>query len=227
MEKNSNKQAKNLLMSNYNRKDTFYKKAKEAGYRSRAAYKLLELHDKKRIFKPKAKVLELGSFPGGWLQIAAELVGPEGLVIGVDLRPLEPFRRSEFRKDLAIRPPQALMGDVNSPEIQSELKRLGPFDVVLSDMSPKISGIAARDAAGIVELFRLALDTAEKVLKKNGIFVAKEFPSPDIDSIFDEYKDRFKKFERTRLKSTRTTSTELYVVGYGYKGKSEELSDSR
>jgi len=203
-------------MSNYNRKDSFYKKAKEAGYRSRAAYKLLELHDKKKIFKSRAKVLELGSFPGGWLQIAAELVGPEGLVVGVDLKPIEPFRRAEFRKDIALRPPRALVGDVNSEEIQSELARLGPFDVVMSDMSPKISGIAAKDAAGIVELFRLALDTAGKVLKKNGIFVAKEFPSPDIDSIFEEYKGRFKNFERTRLKSTRTTSTELYVIGTGY-----------
>jgi 23S rRNA (uridine2552-2'-O)-methyltransferase len=205
-------------MSNYNRKDSFYIKAKEAGYRSRAAYKLLELNEKKKIFRPKAKVLELGSFPGGWLQIAALLVGPEGLVVGVDLKPIEPFRRNEFRKDVALRPPRALEGDVRSEEIQAELRKLGPFDVVLSDMSPKISGIAAKDTAGICELFRLALDTSQKVLKKNGIFVAKEFPSPEVDLIFEEYKSSFKKFERTRLKSTRSTSTELYVIGSGFLG---------
>ncbi len=212
-------------MSNYNRKDIFYKQAKEAGYRSRAAYKLLELHDKKNLFRKGSKVVELGSFPGGWLQIAAELVGPEGLVVGVDLKPLEPFRRSEFRKDVSLRPPKVLMGDVGSEEIQRELMRLGPYDVVMSDMSPKLTGIVARDAAQVSEVFKLALDVALKLLKSNGTFVAKEFPSPEVDALFESYKHRFRKFERTRLKATRSTSTELYVIGSGLvsqKGRESE-----
>lgn len=205
-------------MSNYNRKDHFYKKAKEEGYRSRAAYKLWELNDKHKFLKPGSKVLELGSFPGGWLQVAAELVGGKGRIVGVDLRPMEPFRREEFPKELTIRPPKLILGDVSTPETREELRKFGPYDAVLSDMSPQLTGIAAQDNVRISELFELALEVTCDLLKPGGFFVAKEFPSPEIDRVFDRFRGNFEKLERTRLKSTRTTSNELYVLGKGFRG---------
>jgi 23S rRNA (uridine2552-2'-O)-methyltransferase len=210
-------------VSNYNRKDHLYRKAKEEGYRSRAAYKLAELNDKLKFLRPGAKVLELGCFPGGWLQVAAEKVGPKGLVVGVDLRPIQPFRRGEFPKGLSIRPPKSVEGDVREPETMAKLKALGPFDVVLSDMAPQLTGIPARDTARIAELFELALESASALLKRGGIFVAKEFPSQEIDETFRRFRGEYEKLDRTRLKSTRTTSNELYVVGRGFRGKSESV----
>ncbi len=204
-------------MSNYNRKDRLYRKAKEEGYRSRAAYKLLELNDKLHFLRKGSRVLELGSFPGGWMQVAAEVVGPEGFVIGLDLRPIEPFRREEFPKTLAIRPPKSIEGDLRTEAVQEQLWSLAPFDVVLSDMSPQLSGITARDNAQVSELFELALEQSSRLLGQGGWFVAKEFPSPEIDQLIERYRERFQRFERTRLKSTRSTSNELYVIGKGFR----------
>jgi 23S rRNA (uridine2552-2'-O)-methyltransferase len=203
-------------MSNYNRKDHFYREAKREGLRSRAAYKLLELNDKIKLLRPGQKILELGCFPGGWLQVAAQIVGPKGLVVGVDLTESPPFCREEFPKELSIRPPRTLVGDARDPEIQRQLKDLGPYDVLLSDMSPKLSGITARDQAGVAELFELALSLCSLFLKPGGSFVAKEFPSPEVDELFKAYRSRFEKLGRTRLKATRNTSNELYVIGRGY-----------
>jgi len=209
-------------MSNYNRKDHLYKKAKEEGYRSRAAYKLSELNDKLPFLSRGAKVLELGCFPGGWLQVAAEKVGPKGLVVGVDLRPIAPFQRKEFPKTLSIRPPKSVEGDLRDPKVVEQLAAFGRYDVVLSDMSPQLSGVTAHDNARVAELFELALSVASNLLKPGGTFVAKEFPSPEIDEIFQRYKSQYEKLDRTRLKSTRSTSNELYVVGRGFLGGNKE-----
>jgi len=200
----------------YNRKDNFYHKAKSEGYRSRAAYKLDELQTKHKIIKPNAKVLDLGCFPGGWLQVAAQTVKKNGLVIGIDLKPLEAFSEAEseivkviecdlYHEDLA----RSAINDYYSEK----------FDVIISDMSPSLSGIKDKDQAESVELFILALRYCDLYLKDNGSFISKIFPSQDMETTFKEHKKNWTSFQKTTLKSTRTSSNELYVIGKGFKPK--------
>lgn len=200
----------------YNRKDHFYHKAKSEGFRSRAAYKLDELQSKHKIIKPNANVLDLGCFPGGWLQIAAGAVKRNGLVIGIDLKPLEAFSESEsevikviecdlYHEDLAL----------SAIRKYCEEK----FDVIISDMSPSLSGIKEKDQAESVELFFLALKYCDLLLKENGNFISKVFPSQDMEFAFKEQKKNWGSFKKTTLKSTRTSSNELYVIGKAFNTK--------
>ena len=124
----------------YKRKDAFYKKAKQAGYRSRAAYKLRELSHSFGLLRPGQRVIDLGAWPGGWLQVAAELVGPQGRVIGIDLVPIAPLKTDNVT---------VIQGDATDPDQQRRLLSLldGPADILLSDMAPKLSGVRERDEA--------------------------------------------------------------------------------
>lgn len=204
-------------MATYNRKDHYYKKAKEEGYRSRASYKLLELDKKYKLFEKGFSVLDLGSFPGGWLQVAAEKVSSTGKVVGVDLAKIDPFLTREFHtKDFSF--PIVFCGDMTDKVVQEKLlaESEAGYHVILSDLSPKLSGVRLRDTARGLELVRAAFDLAPVVLKKGGTLVAKIFPSEEAVEIFNEQKKRFKTIKRENVSSSRSTSNEFYLVAKGF-----------
>lgn len=206
-------------MATYNRKDHYYKKAKEEGYRSRASYKLLDLDKKYGLFKKGFSVLDLGCFPGGWLQVASEKVSSTGKVVGVDLLPLEVFKQQEFHsKDFSF--PIVFCGDMTDEAVQEKLLAESPggYHVLLSDMSPKLSGVRLRDMARTVELVQAAFDLAPVVLKKGGTLIAKIFPSEEANQIFNQQKKRFQTIKRENVSSSRSTSNEFYLVAKGFIG---------
>lgn len=207
------------MSSSYNRKDHFYQKAKDLGYRSRAAFKLKELQDKYKIIKKGDNVLDLGCYPGGWLQIASQISGHSGKVIGIDLKDVDPFPKSKFENIQVIKG-DLLNFDAILPEILSAVNEAEntnfKFDVVISDMSPALTGIKDKDIAGIVEVFSLAISYCRLLLKPNGNFLAKIFPGQEIEDIFKSNKKDWNSFQKTVLKSTRNSSNELYVIGKSY-----------
>ena len=191
------------MSGKYNRKDALYKKAKSEGYRSRAAYKLIELEQKHHIFRNVRTVVDLGCFPGGWLQVAARHASK---VVGIDLKDCEPLSNLE---NVVV-----LKGDIYEEDIHDEITEItGGLDLVLSDMSPKISGIKFRDAAQSANLVEAAFEFAEKNLSKGGNIVTKIFPGHESDELFRRYNSCYKKLKRVTLKSSRNSSNEFYFVG--------------
>ena len=198
----------------YNRKDHLYEKAKAAGYRSRAAYKLLELNKKFRLLNTGATVLDLGCFPGGWLQVAQEKVG-DGLVVGIDLNEVEPLSVNKKMTRL----PVIIHGDLNDSQLQDEIENIcgRRADLVLSDMSPKLSGIRFRDASLSAELLELAFRMCERFLRPGGNFAAKIFQGQETDDFIKKMRPRFGRISRENLDSSRKSSTELYVVAQDFR----------
>jgi 23S rRNA (uridine2552-2'-O)-methyltransferase len=193
----------------YNPRDSYYKKAKQEGYRSRAAYKLLELQQRYRLLKPGDAVVDLGAAPGGWLQVAAKIVGQNGKIIGVDLQTIESFRE----RNIIL-----LQGDMASAEIQAQIKaRLnGPVDCVLSDLAPKLSGIRDADMARCLELNQAALDVAVQLLRPSGSLLIKSFISDDLHGFTAELKKSFSAVQRTKPDATRQGSSEFYFYAKGF-----------
>jgi 23S rRNA (uridine2552-2'-O)-methyltransferase len=193
----------------YNPRDSYYKKAKQEGYRSRAAYKLLELQQRYRLLKPGDAVVDLGAAPGGWLQVAAKIVGQNGKIIGVDLQMIESFRE----RNIIL-----LQGDMASAEIQAQIKaRLnGPVDCVLSDLAPKLSGIRDADMARCLELNQAALDVAVQLLRPSGSLLIKSFISDDLHGFTAELKKSFSAVQRTKPDATRQGSSEFYFYAKGF-----------
>ena len=195
------------MASQYNRKDHLYQRAKDEGYRSRAAYKLIEIQQSYGIMKQPCAVLDVGAWPGGWSQVALDFVGAKGSVTGIDLVPCDPIDDPRLRfitgdaRDL-----EALLG-ISEPT----------FDAVISDMSPKLTGIREADQAGTVGCAELALYVASKVLKEGGNFVVKVFKGGDVEGFVKSSRPLFNKLVRTELKSSRNTSNEFYVIGLGLK----------
>ena len=195
------------MSSKYNRKDHLYHKAKESGYRSRAAYKLIEIQTVYGIIPKGGRVLDVGAWPGGWTQVALEYVGRDGVVTGIDLQEVDPIE--DDRCALLVgdaRDLDTLLGD---DAVQ--------FDCVISDMSPKLTGIKEADQAGTVACAELALYVAEQFLKEGGSFAAKVFKGGDVETFVKNARPMFSKLIRTELKSTRKTSNEFYVIGLGFK----------
>ncbi len=199
------------MSSKYQRKDSFYQQAKREGFRSRASYKLQELHTKHRLLRPGLRVVDLGAWPGGWSQVAAQSVGNSGLVVGIDLVEVEPLPEEHVK---------FICGDVRDDENIDEIKNLlgGMADVLLSDMSPKHTGIREVDSIATVASAELALFAASRLLKKGGSWVAKVFNGNETEEFIREARPFFAKLQKSKLKSTRKTSNELYVIGTGYKG---------
>ena len=193
----------------YQPKDVFYRRAKEEGYRSRAAYKLLELNQRFRLIRPGDRVVDLGAAPGGWLQVASRLTGKNGKVMGVDLQPIEAFKEENIF---------ILQGDITSEECQEKvIGLLGSWaDCVLSDLSPRLSGIRDADRGRSVELARSALQVASRLLKAGGNFLAKTFMGEELKALSLELKEHFGSVQRTRPESTRKGSSELYVCAQGF-----------
>jgi len=202
------------------RRDPYYRAAQREGLRSRAAFKLAYLDDRFHLLRPGAHVLDLGAAPGGWSVVALERVGPRGVVVAVDPRPIAPAP--------GLRVVRARVGDPTLVE------RLGPnrFDVVLSDMSPSISGAYATDHARSVDLVRSAFALARQVLARRGSFAAKVFAGDMIDDLVEELRPRFREVLRTKPPASRAPSSEIYVVGMDFrpndssKNREESLTEN-
>ena len=187
----------------YNPHDTYYRKAKQEGYRSRAAYKLIELQERFRLLKPGDWVIDLGAAPGGWLQVAAKIVGPKGRVVGVDLQPMAAFREPNII---------VVQGDITSDETRQRIEDLlaAPAHCVISDLAPKLSGIRDADSARSLELNQTALRVAVRLLKPAGNLLIKSFVSNDLHGFTLELRKSFRVVERTRPEATRRASSEFY-----------------
>jgi 23S rRNA (uridine2552-2'-O)-methyltransferase len=189
----------------YNRKDSWYRKAKDQGYRSRAAYKLIELQQRFGLFSKGMRVADLGCAPGGWLQVAAGEVGGRGRVAGIDRLEVDP---------LGLPQAVALVGNIHDKEACDRLQEVlgGQADVVLSDMAPDTSGVHDADHARSLELARAAFEAAVRLLLPGGALVCKVFDGPDLNDLIKDWKSAFGQVRRIRPESTRKGSRELYLV---------------
>jgi 23S rRNA (uridine2552-2'-O)-methyltransferase len=193
----------------YKPHDTYFKKAKQEGYRSRAAYKLLELQQRYRLMKTGDRVIDLGAAPGGWLQVVARIIGQSGKVVGVDLEPIQPLSLSNVF---------VLCGDISSDDIQQRIDQLlgVPANCILSDLAPKLSGIRDADMARSLELNRMALGVATQLLRPGGTLLLKSFISNDLQMFTAELKQHFVTVQRTKPEATRQGSSEFYFYASGF-----------
>jgi len=190
--------------------DPYVAGAKAKGYRSRAAFKLIELDDKFHFLKPGARVLDLGAAPGGWSQVARARIGREGQVVGADIIDVEPIAGVTLLKlDLMARDaPCVIRGAL-----------LGPADLVLSDMAAPTTGHRATDHLRTTVLFEAALDLAEGVLKPGGVFVGKVFQGGAAPEILARLKKSFSEVRHVKPPASRAESVELYLVAQGFRGE--------
>jgi 23S rRNA (uridine2552-2'-O)-methyltransferase len=189
--------------------DPYVRAAKAAGYRSRAAFKLVELDEKFRLLKPGGRVVDLGAAPGGWTQVAVRKVGERGCVVGLDLLPMDTVPGAII-----------LQGDFQDEAAEARVEEAlgGQADLVLSDMAPNTTGHAATDHLRIMALAELALDFALRVLAPGGAFVAKVFQGGSEKTFLDTLKGRFATVRHAKPPASRKDSAELYVVATGFKG---------
>jgi len=190
--------------------DTWVKRSQADGYRSRASYKLIELDSKDRLFRPGQIVVDLGAAPGGWSQVAADRVGERGVVIASDILPMDPIAGVSF-----------VQGDFTEQSVlDSLLELLGDrrADVVISDMAPNMSGMAAVDIPKAMALIELALDMSQQVLAPGGVLVAKVFQGEGIEALLTAMRQSFGSVVSRKPDSSRARSREIYQVCKGFKG---------
>lgn len=190
-------------------KDHYYQKAKDENYLARSIYKLEEIDQRFKILKKGDLVVDLGYFPGSWAQYTAPKVGPTGRVVGIDIQPIN--------KKLQL--PNLVLFEKDIFELKSpaDLGADRPFDVVLSDMAPKTTGIKTVDQARSLDLIESVFTMLPLLLKPNGNFVIKVFESQDAQTFLKTQKARFAEFSYLRPKSTRSVSKEFFVIGKGFK----------
>lgn len=187
--------------------DPFVQLAQKEGYRSRAAYKLLEIDAKDRLLKPGTVVVDLGATPGGWSQVAAAKVGRGGKVIALDLLPLDPLAGVDF-----------IQGDFREQAVLKHLEDLlrgKPVGLVISDMAPNISGVASADQARAMHLAELAMEFALEHLKADGSFLVKVFQGAGFEDFLKLMRSRFARVVTRKPKASRDRSSELYLLGSG------------
>lgn len=186
--------------------DRTHIRAKHEGYRSRAAYKLLEIQQKFMVIRPEDNIVDLGAAPGSWLQVERSLTRAK--VVGIDLNPIA-----------ALDGVETLEGDLNDPEIQKKVRlMLGVVNVVVCDAAPKLSGHKSYDQARIIELNEQALKFACAMLKLGGNFIVKSFQGTDFPELYAMTKERFYSVKTCTTKSTRKGSTELYIIAKNFSG---------
>ncbi|MEO8332818.1 MAG: 23S rRNA (uridine(2552)-2'-O)-methyltransferase RlmE [Gallionella sp.] len=184
--------------------DPFVQLAKKEGYRSRAAYKLLEIDARDRLLKPGMMVVDLGATPGGWSQVATAKVGRGGKVIALDLLPLDPMFGVDF-----------IQGDFRDAEVLRQLEDLlhgKPVGLVISDMAPNISGVASADQARAMHLAELALEFALEHLSPEGSFLVKVFQGAGFEDYFKLIRSRFARVVTRKPKASRDRSSEVYLL---------------
>ncbi len=182
------------------RTDAFQKRARREGYRSRSVYKLMDIQKRSKIFRKDDTVLDLGAAPGGWSQIALEYIGEDGKLVGMDLQHILPLKGAQF-----------LQGDIREPETRKELEKLVPkADVVLSDMSPNLSGNYSVDQARSVELSTLALEIASE--REANSFVVKVFEGSDFQDFRRAVIDEFGSVRTLSPEASRKQSSEVYLI---------------
>lgn len=190
--------------------DPYVARAKAEGWRSRAAFKLLELDDKFALLKPGMRIVDLGCAPGGWLQVAAKAAGPKGRVVGIDYLDVAPVAGADILKmDFLDEGAPARLEDMLS----------GPADIVLSDMAAPTTGHKSTDHLRIVALAEAALDFAEDVLAPGGAFVSKVFAGGAEGELLARLKKNFNVVKHAKPKASRSESAEKYVVATGFRGR--------
>jgi 23S rRNA (uridine2552-2'-O)-methyltransferase len=190
--------------------DPFVKQAQRDGYRSRSAYKLIELQEKDRLIRPGMRIMDLGAAPGGWSQVASRLVGQKGRVLATDILPMDSLRNVDF-----------IQGDFTEDAIVRQLLDwLGgeKFDLIISDIAPNLTGIDSADQASSIHFLELALDTVRRTLKPGADFVAKMFQGSGSDQYLKELRAHFEKVLIRKPAASRKESREVYLVAKGFKG---------
>ncbi|MET0660663.1 MAG: 23S rRNA (uridine(2552)-2'-O)-methyltransferase RlmE [Steroidobacteraceae bacterium] len=189
--------------------DPYVKQAQKDGYRSRSSYKLIELNEKDRLIRPGMLIMDLGSAPGGWSQVAGRLVGDKGRVLATDILPMEPVKNVDF-----------IQGDFTEEavfnQILAALNGAKP-DLIISDIAPNITGIDSADQGSSIYLVELALDMVRRVLKPKGNFVAKVFQGTGSDAYLKDVRTSFEKVSVRKPAASRPRSREVYVVAKGFK----------
>ena len=205
-----NKKSSSRAWLKEHHRDVFVKRAQKEGYRSRAVYKLMEINDKDRIIRPGMSVLDLGSAPGGWSQVAGECVGVHGRMVASDILPMDTLPDVRF-----------VQGDFTEQEtndrIMAELNNQ-PLDVVLSDMAPNMSGLTEVDQPRAMYLVELATELARTSLAPGGAFITKVFQGEGFEAWFREIRGCFTRVVTRKPAASRFRSSEMYVVALGFKG---------
>lgn len=188
--------------------DPYVRRAQDAGYRSRAVFKLLEIQDKDRVLRPGMTVVDLGAAPGGWSQVAARIVGPGGRVVATDLLSVDPipgveFIQGDFRDDAVLEQIRAALGEQKA-------------DLVISDMAPNMSGMGAVDQPRSMYLAELALDLAREILRPGGDLLVKLFQGEGLDAYVTELRGLFARVQMRKPKASRPRSREVYVLARNY-----------
>ncbi|WP_240753935.1 23S rRNA (uridine(2552)-2'-O)-methyltransferase RlmE [Natronospirillum operosum] len=189
--------------------DPYVKQSQIDGYRSRASYKLLELNERDRLFRPGQVVLDLGAAPGGWSQVAAQLVGDAGMVVASDILPMDAVAGVRF-----------VQGDFTDNDVYAAIVDAlegRPADLVISDMAPNMSGMAAIDQPAAMYLAELALDMAQQVLKPGGTLVAKVFQGEGFDAVLQACRQQFRRVVTRKPEASRARSREVYLVAQDLK----------
>lgn len=190
--------------------DPYVKEAQRLGYASRAAFKLLEIQKRDKLFKPGMTVVDLGSAPGGWSQVVSQCLGDHGNIIALDLLPMDAvpgvtFIQGDFNDDAVL---DQLIEALNGKQV----------DVIVSDIAPNLSGQRCVDLPRSIHLLELALDCAGKILKPDGSFLFKAFQGAGLEDFLRDVKLLFKQVKYRKPESSRSESTELYVLATGFRG---------
>ena len=190
--------------------DPYVKQAQKDGYRSRSSYKLIELNDKDRLIRPGMLIMDLGSAPGGWSQVAGKLVGEKGRVLATDILPMEPVKNVDF-----------IQGDFTDEAVFNRILEAlngAKPDLIISDIAPNITGIDSADQGTSIYLVELALDMVRRVLKPKGNFVVKVFQGSGSDAYLKDVRTSFEKVSVRKPAASRSRSREVYVVARGFRG---------
>ncbi|QXI27828.1 23S rRNA (uridine(2552)-2'-O)-methyltransferase RlmE [Pseudomonas vanderleydeniana] len=205
------KTSQNWLKEHFN--DPFVKMAQKDGYRSRASYKLLEIQEKDKLIRPGMTVIDLGAAPGGWSQVTSRLIGGKGRLIASDILDMDSipdvtFIKGDFTEDAVL---AQILEAVGNSEV----------DLVISDMAPNMSGTPAVDMPRSMFLCELALDLAGRVLRPGGDFLIKIFQGEGFDEYHKNFRKQFDKVQTRKPASSRDRSREQYLLGRGFRGRSE------
>jgi 23S rRNA (uridine2552-2'-O)-methyltransferase len=194
------------------KREYYYKKAKEENYRSRATYKLVQANAKYGFIQRNDVVVDLGAAPGGWIQAARKMTGKNGFVLGVDLKPIEPFTQEYIR---------TIIADFTEPDIVEQIRSFLPreADVVISDAAPNITGVWEVDHARQIDLATKALEIAQSLLKPKGNFFVKVFEGALLNDFIEAVKSIFETVKMVKPQASRAKSSEMYLLATGLKSK--------